>query len=459
MITQIRIQNFKCFEDTGDIDIRPLTIFIGPNSSGKSSIIKMLLLLKQTIESTDQKNPLITNGDWVEVGAYSDFIYKGEIDRNLEISLKFKQNNSNFALYSLDEIPSEFTLNTSFSYNPSTTQIKLDRTYLSSKKSSFKIEKQYRKKYYAANVSYYSEKEKKMVDTKFEKVEPLKFYGYFPIKTKNKRAKPSDLLSLTSVRDFDLHFNFNWFQAFDFQENLVKEIKNLFYLGPMRDYPQRIYIPTGEVPEDVGITGDRAVDTLWISKRSKVKSLKNIDEETKKWFAAFEFSKDIKLHKLSKDSVFYEVLVTNKSTGFDTNFADVGFGVAQTLPIIIECFYSPDNSLLLIEQPEIHLHPKAQATLGDFFIESIIDHNKTCIIETHSEHLISRIRRRIAEKRLNKEDVRIYYFEPTIDGTKVREIKLNDQGQFISFPDGFFQEDIDETFAFLNAIRTSKQNC
>ena len=92
MLTNLGIKNFKCFKETGDIEIRPLTFLVGPNSSGKSSILKALLMIKQTVDSTDFDNPLLANGKWTEVGTYPEFIYKGDISRNLEIIFEFTLN-------------------------------------------------------------------------------------------------------------------------------------------------------------------------------------------------------------------------------------------------------------------------------------------------------------------------------------------------------------------------------
>lgn len=137
------------------------------------------------------------------------------------------------------------------------------------------------------------------------------------------------------------------------------------------------------------------------------------------------------------------------------NIADIGFGASQTLPIIIESFYAPSDSVILIEQPEIHLHPKAQSILGDLFIKATKENNRTFIVETHSEHMLSRVRRRIAENKINASDIAIYYFKPTPEGTKIQRVTLNDQGQYESFPEGFFEEDVIEAFEHLKAISES----
>ena len=152
---------------------------------------------------------------------------------------------------------------------------------------------------------------------------------------------------------------------------------------------------------------------------------------------------------------YYSLIITDPATAVQTNLADIGFGASQTLPIIIESFYAPAGSTLLIEQPEIHLHPKAQAVLGDLFIDAARDGRRSFIVETHSEHLLARVRRRIAEKAISKDQVAIYYFNPTPEGTAISQVTLNDLGQYESFPDGFFEEDVKEAFEHIKAIHAA----
>lgn len=136
---------------------------------------------------------------------------------------------------------------------------------------------------------------------------------------------------------------------------------------------------------------------------------------------------------------------------------DVGTGISQILPILSSAF-AEKNRLITIEQPELHIHPRLQAELGDVFIESALGENKnTFLIETHSEHLILRILRRIREttrgklpdgtKAVQPEDVAVLFVEPGVDGSIVREIKIDEQGRIRSaWPDGFFEERLDELF-------------
>jgi predicted ATPase len=110
---------------------------------------------------------------------------------------------------------------------------------------------------------------------------------------------------------------------------------------------------------------------------------------------------------------------------------------------------------MLIEQPEIHLHPKAQSQIADLFVDRARSRDCTFIIETHSEHILDRIRRRIAEKRIDKDMVAIYYFQPGPEGTQIQEIVLDDDGQLIKFPLGFFEEGYAEALEHMKAIKSN----
>jgi predicted ATPase len=164
---------------------------------------------------------------------------------------------------------------------------------------------------------------------------------------------------------------------------------------------------------------------------------------------------EIKLDRLSRGN-FYRAMVVDAQTGRETNLTDVGFGASQALPIIVESYYARPNSVILVEQPEIHLHPKAQSVMGDMFLDAAGKKDRKFIVETHSEYLLARIRRRIAEGAFDPDDVAIYYFKPTAKGTEIIPIALNRVGQYEKIPEGFFDEGMREALEHANAI-VSKQ--
>jgi hypothetical protein len=141
-------------------------------------------------------------------------------------------------------------------------------------------------------------------------------------------------------------------------------------------------------------------------------------------------------------------------TGVKLALQDVGVGISQVLPLLVHCA-TADNTLILIEQPELHVHPALQAELGDLFIESALKRQNTLVLETHSEHLILRMLRRIRETtaaeeeavRITPEDVAVLYVKPGPDGSEVIELPVTPDGDFsVPWPDGFFPERAKELF-------------
>lgn len=150
-------------------------------------------------------------------------------------------------------------------------------------------------------------------------------------------------------------------------------------------------------------------------------------------------------------------LVMVDQQGTTVSHRDVGIGISQVLPVLVAA-YGSSNSILAIEQPEIHLHPALQSELADVFIESALGPNQnTLLLETHSEHVILRILRRIREtaegelpegvRGLRPEDVAVIYAKPDASGTKLLELRITEEGEFADkWPDGFFTERAKELF-------------
>jgi hypothetical protein len=153
-----------------------------------------------------------------------------------------------------------------------------------------------------------------------------------------------------------------------------------------------------------------------------------------------------------------ELILMDNRTRTQVSHRDVGIGISQVLPVLVTA-YASRNKILAMEQPEIHLHPALQAELGDVFIESALGERKnTMILETHSEHLILRIMRRMRETAQNKlvpgrspvkpSDVAVLYIKPDSSGAKVLELRLDEEGTLLDpWPGGFFEEGFRERFA------------
>ena len=145
----------------------------------------------------------------------------------------------------------------------------------------------------------------------------------------------------------------------------------------------------------------------------------------------------------------------DKRTNTEVSHRDIGIGVSQVLPVLVAAFGAKDE-IHTMEQPELHLHPALQAELGDVFIEAALNNNNTFILETHSEHIILRLLRRIRETTAKKnkatppikpEDVCLLYCKPTAEGSELMQIRIDKHGRLIDqCPDGFFEEDFKELF-------------
>lgn len=142
-----------------------------------------------------------------------------------------------------------------------------------------------------------------------------------------------------------------------------------------------------------------------------------------------------------------ELVLVDQRTNTVVTHRDVGIGISQVLPVLVMAYGSRDK-LLAMEQPEIHLHPALQAELGDVFIEAALgERRNTFILETHSEHLILRLMRRIREGKISPDDIGVVFVEPLARGSRFIELRIDEEGDFIDeWPGGFFEESFHEKF-------------
>ena len=134
----------------------------------------------------------------------------------------------------------------------------------------------------------------------------------------------------------------------------------------------------------------------------------------------------------------YEALAT--IAGVDSSLSDVGFGVSQVLPVITMLMSAPEGSIILLEQPELHLHPNAQAALADLLIEVAESRKLQLIVESHSEHIVRRMQRRIAEASpafATPENIKMYYCQPGAGGATIDEVDVDRFGQISNWPEKF----------------------
>jgi predicted ATPase len=161
-----------------------------------------------------------------------------------------------------------------------------------------------------------------------------------------------------------------------------------------------------------------------------------------------ELIEDFKVNPISEQRQEYEVKIRTKGSKDWVDLPDVGIGVSQVLPVLVQCFYAPANSIIIMEQPEIHLHPSAQAALADVMIDVISsredgkDRNIQLIIETHSEHFLRRLQRRIAEDKIPQDKVSAYFASVSKAPAKLESLRIDEFGNILNWPENFFGDEM-----------------
>ena len=217
------------------------------------------------------------------------------------------------------------------------------------------------------------------------------------------------------------------------------ELRNTFstsrinHVSPLRAHPKRYYmLDKANVTFSLDtLDGDSIAEVL--KENSRIKRRVN------KWLNNFKLSVDVEEFK----EVIHHLKVKQNELNLD--ITDVGFGISQVLPIIIQGFLSRNDSLTMVEQPEIHLHPKMQADLADLFIDMVKGNKeKAVIIETHSEYLLRRLRRRISEGKIPAEQVSICLFHPQTQdvGAVIEHLDIAKKG-FFKWPENFYDGELE----------------
>jgi predicted ATPase len=456
MITGLSFMNFKSWKSVDKLKLGKITGLFGSNSSGKTSILNLLLMLKQTVESPDRKQILSfgTERDYIQLGSYEDIIFNHTAESNLDIAIGFR-NKETLAIKDPNE-PSKILLeDTALGFSTSISQTKSKRLFVNSLKYEFGgmdffMRKQSKDKYdYALTANYQNNKTDKYIFKKthgrgWPLPEPIKFYG-FPDQTRTYYQNAGFL--------------------FDLQLQLETNFSKIFYLGPLRDYPKRQYTWSGTRPNDMGLKGEMYVDAILTAReradkisRGKGKKMYSVEEYIAFWLKNLNLIDSFEVKEIKDGSNIYQVLVRKNHSSALVPITDVGFGVSQILPVVTLCYYVPEGSTLIIEQPEIHLHPLVQSGLADIFIDAAQKRNLQLIIESHSEHLLRRLQLHIAKQEIPAGDVNLYFCSMDEDHSKIVPVAMDIYGVVKNWPTGFFGGEYVDMMEMNKAIMERKKN-
>lgn len=445
MIESMSLQNFKGWAELPETRFGKLTGFFGPNSAGKSSLIQLLLMLKQTVESPDRSIALNLGEETerlglVQLGTFEELVHKHDLQQAFKFTLHWSPRESikirPFGTSKkIIETITSLILDVTIHANKSTEMVVDEVTYRWGQKSVALVRGETR---YDLKVDKDSVGLKFASGRKWEFPRPTKFYG-FPDRVRTDFENPDLFLDLErSVESFFA--------------------QELFYLGPLRSQPIRLYTWAGSRPEDVGLQGEKTVMAL-LASRADGKSLsrgfkkrkETLQERIAKWLVELKLVHDFRLTELAEGTNRYKVEVQTTKEGSWVVLPDVGFGVSQVLPVLTLCYYAPEGSTIILEHPEIHLHPSVQAGLADALLDAIKTRNVQIIVESHSEHFVRRLQRRVAEGKVDAKEVALYFCDRSATGSTIEPLRLNIFGEIENWPIDFFGDQLGEIIQIQEA--------
>ncbi len=438
MFTTLSLKNFKGWANTGDIRLAPITVFFGTNSSGKTSLLQSILLLKQTAAASDRRRVLHAGDDrsLIDLGTPADLLHGRNTDAVLHQCLSWTlPDGSDKPLLVAGSPVKELTFSVDvrltaegqpfvegFLYKAGNIEIGVKR----------KGDDEY--DLFARGFSLNRRRGRA-----WPLPPPVRFYGF-----------PDEAVNY--YKDLD------WLP--DLALALERQLARVHYVGPLREYPKRSYLWAGDRPESVGTRGELAIPALLAAradrrtigygsgKGTRYKEFEEVIADRLKTMGVIHDFRTVQLGPHRKD---YEVRVKRTAASTEVLVTDVGFGVSQLLPILVQCYYAAPGSTVIFEQPEIHLHPKVAADLADV----LIDASEVCgvqfIVESHSEHFLQRLQRRIAEERTTEANVALYACDVVEGVSEIADLNVDEFGNIRNWPKDFFGDPVGDAAARAKA--------
>lgn len=442
-IDAIRLQNFMAFEDTGWIDLRPITLLFGRNSSGKSVLIRALLLLRQSVQQArDGEVFVFSSLHGVDIGGFREVTHNGKDDAIVRFHFRCASRDIEDILAKSGhpdiERRATSTLQIALGYAKVEETINPHQVDLSDLEMrivntegrendllfrALRLDEEDAKRF----------KEEWHVDgylTSVEGGETWKDFGcrigrgFFDIK-----FTPPENNSGTSYKVLESLFS-------EFGREIRSFFDQIVHLGPVRPEPQRRYSFN-----QADIAGWKARGWTafldFVGGRMGGGQIQEING----WLDRLELATGAEPRLTSETGALcteFELAIRENEQMKPLPLSAMGFGLSQALPIVVQCVAAQPGNLVIIEQPELHLHPRAQAALADLFI-AMSKQESRFLIETHSEHLLLRLRRRIAET------------------NAVRNQSQSDQDRVIAPQLSFIERDLDFRFVYRDKGQIKSQ--
>ncbi len=379
MITRIDLDTFKCFEILR-LPLGKLTLLSGANASGKSSVLQALALLNQTLTENEWSTSLILNGVLVQLGTVLDVV--DQVNARTKCGIGLVEDD-------IQELKWFFTG---------------DRRDL-----SMKIER--------------------VITPWIDTVEVTEYDPSLHYMIPQRIDSPDRV------------------DQMDWPPNMMWSLRTMTYISAERSGPRQIYEVFDPLTNPtVGPTGEYAVSVLHAKRddgplpslvlpNETVSTLRQTEARMRTFFPGCELD----IQEVEHANVVTLGVRTSRETSFFRPI-HTGFGLTQILPIIVAAMTASEGSILLVENPEIHLHPAGQALMGQFMTE-VAAAGVQVILETHSDHVLNGVRRAVKAGELPPEDVAIHFFRPRSEGEpQVISPTLDPTGNIDHWPDGFFDQ-------------------
>ena len=447
----ITLKNFRCFREEQTARLAPLTLLVGENSTGKTSFMAMIRVLWNASfwhSAPDFKEDPYDLGSFDEIAHHRGG--RGSRAVSFKAGFNFTRNNSE----STKDYPYHFEV--TFGKKGAVPVLIKSRISERDVWIEFVREKDqsWQLRFRTPNAHWQSKVNNEII-TQLDEW-PLHFAILTLISDARRgagREKPLSALVVlgNSVPPADEDWsqieqlaNAYMARRFDYER------EQPYASAPVRSKPRRTYDPSRPARDPEGDYVPMYLASMYFRQQSKWKELKNALESFGKEAGLFD---EISVRTLGKkDSEPFQMQVRKfggkegRLKGPQRNLIDVGYGVSQVLPVITELLRSDAPSMFLLQQPEVHLHPSAQAALGSLFCQ-VASRERRLVVETHSDYLLDRVRMDIRDSKtsLKPEDVSILFFERGDLDVHIHSLQVDREGNILNEPESYRRFFLQET--------------
>lgn len=484
-LRSLSLAGAKAFGEMQHVDFDDINLLFGGNSSGKSTIMQSILLLQQSLERlTGSSNRVLEfRGSRADLGGYRTFVHGHDISTPLTFNLTVSDVGRRFDGIRFFSMHEEVSIDLTFGLSdPLDTEPSLIRLSIADESSSFSFvraesgdlklaDRQSARsvvdRFFAIGIERRSARAKTIPDPSdadrkwlsgwlYKQEAPRN--GWLPVWSPatmfmrtgrpvgGSKGSPRNIMAESLVAWW-------WTDTVRLFTSLSRMLERIVHVGPLRDMPKRVTAEAMDV-RGIGSRGEHL--TQHLARHPQL--LQEVNEALQK----LEVPYTLDLARFQDDEIVNAVgdigvaVLREAESGLTLSLADVGFGVSQVLPVVVHLLTS-SRQMILVEQPEIHLHPRLQARMADIIIDSANRRNNQVVIETHSEHLLLRIERRLSELAAGRPGLpqdapklNVSYVSRGENGSEIMRLEVDERGQVVSpWPDGFFDESFDDALAGL----------